>query len=282
MTAPDGGPTRAARARYGLIGALFVVPLALMAGKLPSLPTAELLNGWLSLSWLPAHMQKHVEFVLFVPLGAVVVSFFRLTLGVRVLSLFRPILVAIAFRIIGVPLGLAFLALVVGAVLLLRPLLRGAHYYSRVPVMLSVVAMLTLLPLVLGRVWHEGWLQHLAYFPIISLCLICESFTKALGEKGFAGAALPTVNTILVGMLISAIASLPGASRLLLRFPELLVLQTGVVLFIGEFLHLELLTNRRSPEPSSGDAAASPASTGRPLPLSSPLPGRAGRGEEVP
>jgi hypothetical protein len=189
-------------------------------------------------------MHGHVEFILFVPLSAVVVSFFRLTLGVPVLSLFRPILVAVAFRTIGIPLGLAFLALVLGAVFLMRPLLRGAHYYSRVPVQLSVVAIFLVVPLFLGKFWHEDSLRQLAYFPVISLCLIGESFTKTLDRKGPAAAIWPTVNTVLIGMLISAVAGIPGALHLLLRFPELLILQPGVVLLIGEFLRFELLKGR--------------------------------------
>jgi 7 transmembrane helices usually fused to an inactive transglutaminase len=238
------GPAASVRARRWLFAVLFVVPLSLMLGKLPIFPTAPLFNAWFSLVDIPAHMHGHVEFILFVPLSAVVVSFFRLTLGVPVLSLFRPILVAVAFRTIGIPLGLAFLAVVLGAVFLMRPLLRGAHYYSRVPVLLSVVAVFLVVPLFLGRFWHEEWLRQLAYFPVISLCLIGESFTKTLDRKGPAAAVWPTLNTVLIGMLISVAAGIHGALHLLLRFPELLILQPGVVLLIGEFLHLELLKGR--------------------------------------
>jgi 7 transmembrane helices usually fused to an inactive transglutaminase len=140
--------------------------------------------------------------------------------------------------------GLAFLALVVGVVLVLRPLLKGAHYYSRVPIQLSLVAMFLVVPLVAAKFWPEEWLRHLAYFPIISLCLICEAFTKTLDEKGLAEAAWPTTNTILIGMLIGLVARIPGALHVLLRFPELLVAQTGFVLLIGEYLHFELLKGK--------------------------------------
>jgi hypothetical protein len=189
-------------------------------------------------------MHGHVEYIMFVPLSAVVVSFFRLCLGLPVLSLFRPILVAIAFRVIGIPMGLTFLALVLGTLILMRPLLKGAHYYSRVPIQLSLVAIFLILPLIAGRLWPEEWLRHLAYFPIISLCLICEAFTKMLDEKGLAEAAWPTASTILIGMIISLIAGIPGAMHLLLRFPELLLAQTGVVLVIGEYLKYELLKGK--------------------------------------
>jgi hypothetical protein len=237
-------PASLARARRWMFMLLLVIPLAIMLGKLSVFPTAAGFRAWFSLTDLPKHMQPHVEYILFVPLSAVVVSFFRLTLGLPVLSLFRPILVAIAFRIIGVPLGLAFLAVVLGTVLLLRPLLKGAHYYARVPLQLSLVAMFLVLPLIAGKWWHEDWLRHLAYFPIISLCLICEAFTKSLDRKGLAAAAWPTLNTVLIGIIISLAASVHGALHLLLRFPELLVAQAGLVLFIGEYLHFEILKGK--------------------------------------
>ncbi len=45
-------------------------------------------------------------------------------------------------------------------------------------------------------------------------------------------------------MIISLAVRIPGALHLLLRFPELLVAQAGVVLLIGEYLHFELLKGK--------------------------------------
>lgn len=235
---------RRARARRWLFAVFLLAPLGIMLGKLHILPAPAALETWFSLADIPRHMQGHVEDVMYVPLGAVVVAFFRLALGIRVLSLFRPILVAIAFRFVGIPIGLAFLLLVLGVTVLVRPLLKGAHYYSRVPAQLSIAAICLVLPLVAGRWWHEEWLQRLAYFPVISLCLICEGFAKKLSRRGLAAAIWPTVSTILIGIIISLVARIPGALPLLLRFPELLVAQVGVVLLIGECLRFELLKGK--------------------------------------
>jgi len=177
-------------------------------------------------------------------LSAIVVSFFRLTLGMPVLSLFRPILVAIAFRVMGIPMGLAFLIFVLGSAIVIRPLLKDLHYYARVPVLLSIASTFMVVPLVFTRWWHEMWLQHLAYFPLISLALICEAFVRTLDEKGLAEAAWPTVNTILVGTVISVIAKFHGVLHLLVYYPELLIMQIGVVLFIAEYMHFEWLQDK--------------------------------------
>src|SRR5271165_6250784 len=205
----------------GIFAILLLLPVLVMAGKYPLFPTSAAFTSWFSLADLPKHVQTHAEYILFVPLSAVIVAFFRLSLGIPVLSLFRPILTAIAFRMMGVPTGLLFLGLVVGTIVVMRPLLKGKHYYARVPVLLSIVAGFMVVPLMLERYSHDLWWQHLAYFPLISLALICEAFTKTLDEKGLAEAAWPTLNTIIVGMVINWIATFHGTLHLLLRFPEM-------------------------------------------------------------
>ena len=227
-----------------LFAILLLLPLLVMAGKHPSFPTAAAFTSWFSLADLPKHVQTHAEYMLFVPLSAVIVAFFRLTLGIPVLSLFRPILTAIAFRMMGVPTGLLFLTLVLGTIVVMRPLLKGRHYYARVPVLLSIVASFMVAPLMLAGYSHGVWLQHLAYFPLISLALICEAFTKTLDEKGLAEAAWPTLNTVLVGMVINWIAAFHGTLHLLLRFPELLLLQIGVVLLVERYMHFEIFEGK--------------------------------------
>ena len=230
--------------RGWLFAILLLLPVLVMAGKYPLFPTSAAFTSWFSLADLPKHVQTHAEYMLFVPLSAVIVAFFRLTLGIPVLSLFRPILVAIAFRVMGVPTGLFFLALVLGTIVVMRPLLKGRHYYARVPVLLSIVASFMVVPLMLARYSHGLWLQHLAYFPLISLALICEAFTKTLDEKGLAEAAWPTLNTVIVGMVINCIANFHGTLHLLLRFPELLFLQIGVVLLIERYMHFEVFEGK--------------------------------------
>ena len=59
-----------------------------------------------------------------------------------------------------------------------------------------------------------------------------------------AEAAWPTLNTVIVGMVINWIATFHGTLHLLLRFPELLFLQIGVVLLIERYLHFEVFEGK--------------------------------------
>ncbi len=222
------------------LSALFVLPLLLVLAKVSGAPGSELISKGLSAADLSPHLRRVAENILLIPLGAVVVVTVRLTLGLKVLGLFRPILLAMAFLEIGVPLGLAFLLPVLALVVTLRPLLRTDHNYARVAVLLSLVASFLMLPLIVGHSLNIAWLQRLAGFPIIALCLTCESFAKVSDAEGSREAVWRAFTTVVSAILIMAIAHIRGVVELFLRFPELLLAQAGCVLLINKHLNLRL------------------------------------------
>ncbi|MCP1850161.1 MULTISPECIES: 7TM domain-containing protein [unclassified Bradyrhizobium] len=236
----DAQAAAALKTDWLLVG-LFALPLGIALSKLPMLPTSSICSSFFSLTELPAQFYKSAESVLFVSLGAVVVVLFRLTLGVKVLGLFRPILTAIGFDIIGIPIGLAFLLLVLLVTVALLPLLKTDHSYARIAVLLSVAAALLDAPLLAGNWWDIAWLREIALFPVIALCLTCESFAKVLGEDGVYEAVWRTFTTVLAALTIVTVMSLPGALGIYLRFPELLLVQAGCILLINEYLDFRLL-----------------------------------------
>src|SRR5262245_65281613 len=124
-----------------LMWTLLLLPALVIALRhTPGSVIGDYLVQYVSLAHTPKRIHAHIEGILLVPLSAVVVSFFRLTLGLRVLGLFRPILLALAFRITGIPLGLAFLMVMLTSIALVRPMLMGSHYFARMSVMLCLVA----------------------------------------------------------------------------------------------------------------------------------------------
>jgi ABC-type spermidine/putrescine transport system permease subunit II len=123
-------------------------------------------------------------------------------------------------------------------------LLKEAHYYVRVPLMLSLTAACLVVPLLVDKSWHLETLRHVAYFPLINLALMCEGFTKILNDKGLRAAVWPTLNAIIAAIVIALLAGIHGALHLLLGYPEVLLMQAGIVLLIGKYLDLQLFAGR--------------------------------------
>jgi hypothetical protein len=217
---------------------LFAVPLAFMVAKWPALPTSAFLREHFSLLHLPAEMQRTVGHVLFMPLGAILVVFFRLTLGLRVLGPFRSILLALAFQTTGIVLGLVFLAITIGIIVMIRPLVKALRlpYFGRISVVLSAVALLMVTGIIAGTWLHLDPLRNVAYFPVVVLCLIGDAFATIVAKEGRRSAVWRATMTGLVAVLLTLLSAIPQLKHVLLCFPELLSAQVGCVVLIAKFL----------------------------------------------
>lgn len=222
--------TRDSRERGWTVAALIAVPILIAIARTRNAAAAEVLQGGLAMG--PG--AQHVQQILFVPLSAVVVALFRLTLGVRVLGLFRPILLALAFHATGIGPGLVFLALSIAAIALVHPWLRGVHSFARLAIELTLVAALV----IVGGTWQPGFIS----FPMVALCLTCEAFASRLRSRGAAEAFARTTATAIAASVIALVASVPGLFEWLVRHPEMLVAEVGAVLGIDGWLNLRLLT----------------------------------------
>lgn len=224
---------------------LFLLPLALIAFKQAGLAGSDTIRDAVSLTGMPEDVQDRIGYVLFVPLAAVIVVFFRVTLGIRLLGPFRSILLALAFHMTGIGMGLFFLLLVVGMIVLIRPVLREIQlpYFGRVSVVLSAVAIIIMCVMVAGRWFQLDNLQQVAYFPIVVLCLTGDGFARTFYKEGMRSALWRGAATAAVAVLITLLWSIPGFVNLLIRFPELLILEVGLIIVIAELFGFRLFQN---------------------------------------
>ncbi len=227
----------------GLLAVMFGLPLLLLLAKLPGMPTAEFLTEHDSLAHLPAHLQDKVAHILFVPLGAMLVVFFRLTLGIRVLGPFRSVLLAVAFQVTGIVLGLIFLISTVAIVVAIRSPIKTMKlpYFGRITVMLSAVAAL----MVVG-VLASDWLQldamrSIVYFPIVVLCLVADAFARTANKEGVRSALWRGGMTALIAVILTWLAGIPQLRQLLLDYPELLIVQIGGIVVMSKFMNFRWL-----------------------------------------
>jgi hypothetical protein len=243
---------------------LLLLPLALMVAKWPALPSSAFLLRRESLLSLPPALLGAVDNVLFVPMGALVVVIFRLALGIRLLGPFRSILLALAFVVTGVWLGLLFTLTTVAVMVLVRPLIRafGVPYFGRVSVMLSTVALVMVAGTFVGVAIGSAPLSQVARFPIVVLCLIGEAVSVTIQREGLRSGLWRTGTTTAVAVLVAALASIPRMRYLLLAFPELLLVEIALIVVVSRSCAWRLL-ERLNPTGAG--------SAGQPGPFPSPL-----------
>jgi hypothetical protein len=236
--------------RKWLLALLFLVPALLMIGKSSALPTSDFLWRWFSFAHLPVSPTHRLQYVLFVPLGAAVVVFFRQTLGVRLLGPFRSILIAVAFQITGILPGLLFLVLIIGIIVAVRPLLKTLRlpYFARISIMLSAVSLIMILVILSCEWLGMKLVEQVAYFPIVVICLTAEGFARTVLKEGWGSALWRGGMTALVAVLITLISEIPQVSKLLVEFPELLLTQVGLIVLIAEFFDWRLLEKFNPPK----------------------------------
>jgi hypothetical protein len=228
---------------------LFLIPGILLLGKWSALPTSEFLRNSLTLANVPWHMANRAQYVLFLPLGALLVVFFRLTLGIRLLGPFRSLLIAVAFEITGILPGLIFLVIVVAIIVGIRRLLKALRlpYFARVSIILSAVSSIMVLGLLSCEWLGIELLGRVAYFPIVVICLTAEGFARTLTREGLFSAMWRGGMTAFVAVLVTLLASVPGLERLFVNYPELLLAQVGTIIVIAEYLDLRLLERLNPP-----------------------------------
>jgi hypothetical protein len=236
-------PSTSRRELVLLLGLFIGAPLVLLVLKQTGLPAASFLRRHDSLAGLPQSLHGVVANILLVPLGSLVVVSFRLTLGLRVLGPFRSILLAFAFLSTGILVGLAFFAATVAILIFSRPLVRALRlpYFGRVSVMLSLVAVLLVIATLAGTWLSSAALRGVAHFPIVVLCLIGEAVSKAIRTEGAVVGVWRASMTALGAVLVTAVASVGGLRELLLRNPELMLIETAAIAFVARFCAWRLL-----------------------------------------
>jgi len=238
----DKNKNNAPAKRRWSVALLFLIPALLMIGKLSALPTSSFLWQWCSFAHLQSLAAHRLQYVLFVPIGAVEVVFFRQTLGFRLLGPFRSILIAVAFQITGILAGLVFLVMIIGVIVAIRPGLKKLRlpYFARISIMLSAVSLIMIL-VILGCEWMGlRMVEQVAYFPIVVICLTAEGFSRTVFKEGWGSALWRGGMTALVAVLITLVSEIPQVSNLLLEYPEVLLTQVGLIILIAEFLDWRL------------------------------------------
>ncbi len=192
---------------------------------------------------LPPAEQRLVEFLLLVPVAALIVCIFRNLIGLNSFGTFAPALIGLAFRDLRSWPGV----MVFVSILLVGWLFRRVvdHYHllqvPRIAVMVSVIVLLLITAIVGANFRAMPATRYISLFPIIILTGMIERFWTLETEDGTTSSFKTLLNTFFITAVIALTLNIPGLMRLLFRYPELLGLIIAIQLLIGRYTGYRLM-----------------------------------------
>ena len=216
-----------------------------------------------STSWSPAGPRRRGSRttrwanILFVPIGALVIVVFRLTLGLRVLGPFRSVLLAFAFLATGAAVGLGFLVVTVVAPLLMRPLIKALRlpYFGRISIMLSAVSLVIVAGALAGSWLGYRRLEEVAYLPVVVVCLVGEALARCIRREGTPSGLWRAGMTALAAFSVALLASYQPLRDLLQRDPELVFIAVASIAVVARFLNFRILAGLNPKPRTAGQGA---------------------------
>ncbi|HLP84920.1 MAG TPA: 7TM domain-containing protein [Phycisphaerales bacterium] len=261
-------PRFSKRTAWSVIAVLVLISVLSVGYKLTALPGADVFAYTLSFDALPHDMRHRAVHLLVAPIGALVVVLFRLTLGIRVLGPFRSVLLAVAFEMTGIAVGLAAFTIVVCAIVALRPVYKRLRlaYFGRSAAMLASVAGILILCMLGGLALGMSTIEHLAFFPVVVMTLTGEAFANTYRREGTKSAVWRTGMTAVVGVIITLLTGPAAVREALLRFPEITLLCLAGILVIGTSCKFRMLQAMNPPRRKSKRSTTPTVPSSQPLP----------------
>jgi hypothetical protein len=191
----------------------------------------------LSLYALPPAEQRLVEFLLLLPVAALIVCVYRNVIGVHSFGTFAPALVGLAFRDLRSLPGI----LVFGTLVLIGWALRRAldrYHLLQVPrmaLLLSLVVIVLIAAIVAANFQDLPATKYISLFPLVILTAMIERFWTLEVEDGTSSSFRTLLGTLVIAASISLLLSLHAVVSHLFRYPETLGLIMAAQLLLGRY-----------------------------------------------
>ncbi|MEQ5834289.1 inactive transglutaminase family protein [Marinobacter mangrovi] len=233
-------------------GSQSVVSFAMLRQTVPALQLARAESmenglGFLSLYQLPIEEQSMFRMLLLLPLGAMVVAFMRVIVGIRTSGTFMPVLIAVAFLQTSLGPGLVTFITVVALGLLLRGYLSNLNLLlvSRIATLIILVIFMCTAISIVGYQMGFNTGMTVTFFPMVILAWTIERMSILWEEEGPHEVFVQGGGSLLVAILAYLVMSLPIAGHLTFNFPELHLIILAVILLMGQYTGYKLSELRR-------------------------------------
>lgn len=201
----------------------------------------------LSIQHLPIEEQSMFKLLLLLPIGALVVVFMRIIIGLKTSGTFMPILIAMAFLQTSLVLGVVSFVTVVAMGLVLRTylsrlnLLLISRIATLVVLVIFIISALSLIGYQMG--FNTG--MTITFFPMIIIAWTIERMSILWEEEGPKEVMVQGGGSLLVAVLAYALMQLSIVGHLTFNFPELNLVALALIMLMGQYTGYKLSELRR-------------------------------------
>jgi hypothetical protein len=203
--------------------------------------------GLISLYELPIEEQGMFRMLLLLPLGALMVAFMRIIIGVRTSGTFMPVLIAVAFVQTSLIPGLIAFLSVIAVGLLMRGYLSSLNLLlvSRISALIILVIAITAGFSIIGYQMGFNTGMTVTFFPMVILAWTIERMSILWEEDGPREVMVQGSGSLFVAILAYLLMDAPMARHLTFNFPELHLVTFGLILLMGQYTGYKLSELRR-------------------------------------
>ena len=187
------------------------------------------------------------KLIMLLPVGALVVVFMRVVVGVKTAGTFMPVLIALAFLQTDLVPGVASFVLVVSIGLIIRSYLSALNLLlvARIATLvILVIAIITVFSIISYQLGLIGGLT-ITFFPMIILAWTIERMSIIWEEEGPREVLVQGFGSLLVAVLAFLLMDLKLVRHLAFNFPELHLCALAVVMILGRYTGYRLLELNR-------------------------------------
>ncbi|MDN6320661.1 MAG: inactive transglutaminase family protein [Marinobacter sp.] len=203
--------------------------------------------GFLSFYELPIEEQSMFRMLLLLPLGALVVAFMRIVIGIRTSGTFMPVLIAVAFVQTTLAPGLIAFLSVVSIGLLMRGYLSSLNLLlvSRISALIILVIFITAGLSIFGYQMGFNTGMTVTFFPMVIIAWTIERMSILWEEESGKEVLIQGSGSLFVAICAYLLMSAPLAGHLTFNFPELHFAVLGLILLMGQYTGYKLTELKR-------------------------------------
>ncbi|MCB9480779.1 MAG: inactive transglutaminase family protein [Desulfobacteraceae bacterium] len=196
----------------------------------------------LNLYSLPIEEQSVFKLLLLLPVGALIVTFMRIIIGIRTSGTFMPVLIALSFLQTQLIQGItAFVSIVV-----LGLMLRG--YLSKLNLLMvarisTLIVLVIFLTSVISVIGYELGFQlglTLTFFPMIIIAWTIERMSILWEEEGSREVFIQGLGSLCVAIIAYVCMNMDIIRHLTFNFPEIHLIILAFILMMGQYTGYKL------------------------------------------